>query len=170
MSRRAFLMLAALGMAMPGFAFPQLSVLALRLVRPAGWKAVLERNQCVVGDLYVTEPRFPKENPGRRLCHAIERLWRTTMPQAPIPAGDYAGFVMRDGPLGWRIELSGIGATRDVQVHVGSKPVNTSGCILVAAGDSPPSSCAMGSVDAIRLLRREYGETDSRPVLLRIEA
>ena len=166
-TRRPFLMLAALGMAMPGMAFSQLSVMALRLVRPAGWKDQLERNQCAVGDLFVSEPRFPRTNPGRWLCHAIERPWRTTLPQAAIPPGDYAGFVMRDGALGWRIELTGTGAARDVQVHLGNKPVNTSGCILVATGSS--SSCAMGSVDAIRLLRQEYGETDSRPVLLRIQ-
>lgn len=169
-TRRSFLTLAALGMAMPGLAFSQLSVLALRLVRPAGWKDLLARDQCVVGDLYVTRPSFPKHAPGRRLCHAVERPWRTTLPQVPIPMGDYAGVVMRDGALGWRMELAGTGAARDVQLHIGSKPVSSSGCILLAAGNGATASCAMGNMEAIRLLRREYGETDSRPILLRIQA
>jgi hypothetical protein len=166
--RRSVLMLAALGMAMPSLAFSQLSVLALRLVRPAGWRELLERNQCVVDELYVTQPSFPRANPGRKLCLAMERPWRSTLPQVPIPAGDYAGVVMRDGALGWRIELSGTGAARDVQLQVGNKPVSTSACILVAMGNA--ASCAADSMDAIRALRQEYGETDSRPVLLRIQA
>ena len=144
-------------MALPRFALAQLSVLALRVVRPAGWEALLARDQCVVDDLYVSQPNFPKADLGRKVCPALEHLWRTTVPQAAIPAGDYAGVVRRDGALGWRIELTGTGAARIVQVHVGTKPVSMSGCILV-------------DVHAIRLLRKEYGETDSRPVLLRIQA
>jgi len=122
MKRRSFLQLGAIGIAMPGLAFAQLPVLALRLVRPADWETLLERNQCVVGDLYITQPNFP---------------------------------------------LSGTGARKNVQLHIGAKPVSTSGCIVLATD----ASCSTGgSVEAIRRLRREYGETDTKPVLLRIQA
>jgi hypothetical protein len=157
MNRRSVLALGAIGIAMPGLALAQFSVLALRLVRPTGWEGMLARDQRVVDDLYVSQSNFPKADLGRKVCPALEHLWRTTMPQAAIPAGDYAGVVRRDGALGWRIELTGTGAARIVQLHVGTKAVSTFGCILV-------------DVDAVRLLRQEYGETDSRPVLLRIQA
>lgn len=169
MNRRSVLALGAIGIAMPRLALAQLSVFALRVVRPAGWEALLARDQCLVDDLYVSQPTFPKADLGRKLCHALERPLRSTMPQGAIPAGDYVGVVRRDGALGWRIELTGTGAARNVEVHVGARPVNTAGCIVVAT-DSARASCGMGSMEAIRLLRQEYGESDSRPVLLRIQA
>ncbi|PKN01311.1 MAG: hypothetical protein CVU77_05795 [Elusimicrobia bacterium HGW-Elusimicrobia-1] len=44
--------------------------------------------------------------------------------------GSYSSFVRTDGTRGWRIELKNVPARSDIQIHKGSHPEHTWGCIL----------------------------------------
>lgn len=47
-----------------------------------------------------------------------------------ILPGSYSSFVRTDGTRGWRIELKNVPARSDIQIHKGSHPEHTWGCIL----------------------------------------
>lgn len=150
----------------------QFRPLAVRLVRRTGWEELMQRNKCVIGDFFVASPDFPMSDRGRKLCNALELPWRNNIKEiSAIPEGQYKGSVRTDGKLGWRIELSGTGERKNVQIHLGNKPDNTRGCILLGTGDSTDASCSIsGSKQALQLLQAEFGASLSRPVVLKIES
>lgn len=145
--------------------------LALRLVRRTGWEELMGRNSCIVSSLYVTTPYFPVSDQGTRICQALELAYRNDINEiSAVPKGDYTGFVRTDGPRGWRIELQGTGERRNIQIHVGNRPKDTIGCILPGTGDSTDAQCVIaGSKEAMNLIRASYGESNTRPVVLRID-
>lgn len=143
----------------------------LRLVRRRGWEEMMGRNKCVISDLYLTVGGFPISDRGTRLCSALELAWRGNIGGiSAVPAGSYAGFVRTDGRLGWRIELTGSGTRKHVEIHIGNSPVNTKGCILPGTGNSTDASCFVsGSAQAMDVLRAAVGEDDRRPVAFLIQ-
>ena len=173
MLHSALALLAATGMrsvagATPGIPFETCNV---RVVRRRGWEELMGRNKCVISDLYKTVDGFPVSDLGVKVCTVLELPWRANMNDiSAIPAGGYNGFVRTDGPLGWRIELTGTGPRQNVEVHVGNSPVNTKGCLLPGTGDSTDKSCFVtGSKDAMSLLRARVGSDDRRPVALLVQ-
>jgi hypothetical protein len=152
--------------------FAQITPLALRLARRTGWEQLMGKNQCVIGDLYVSTPDFPITDPGRKLCNALELAWRNNMTNiSSLPLGIYEGFVRTDGSKGWRIELVGSGDRKNVQIHIGNKTADSIGCILLGTGNSNDANCFIGgSAAAMTSLRNEYGESTLRKVVLLIQA
>lgn len=144
---------------------------ALRLVRRTGWEELMGRNKCIISDIYVSSPSFPVSDRGRKVCHGLELAWRNNINEiSAVPKGDYEGFIRDDGPRGWRIELLGTGDRKNIQVHIGNRTADTIGCILPGTGDSADVKCEItGSRDAMTLLNREYGSSNLRKVVLRIE-
>lgn len=45
----------------------QAKPIALRLVRRTGWEELMGRNQCVIGDLYLTDLSFPLADAGTKI-------------------------------------------------------------------------------------------------------
>lgn len=145
---------------------------ALRLVRRTGWQQLMLKNQCVIGDLYMTTTVFPISDPGTKLANALELPYRNDLKDiSSIPAGDYPGSVRTDGPRGWRIELRGTGDRQNIQVHIGNRPDNTIGCILVGTGNSTDSTCSIaGSAAAMQKLKDAYADaTNRRSIVLRVQ-
>jgi hypothetical protein len=156
----------------PLHSLAQLQALSLRLIRRTGWEDLMKRNKCVIGDLYVSSPDFPKSDPGRKLCNVLELPWRNNIKEiSAIPPGEYKGYVRTDGNLGWRIELAGTGERKHIQIHIGNTPDDTKGCILPGSGESTDAKCTIpGSNEALKRLRTEYGSSTSRQVVLLISS
>lgn len=129
------------------------------------------RNHCIVSSLYVSAPHFPASDQGTKICQALELAYRNDINDiSAVPKGDYSGFIRTDGPRGWRIELAGTGERKNIQIHVGNRPKDTIGCILPGMGDSTDAQCAIaGSKQAMEQIKATYGESNTRPVVLRIE-
>lgn len=127
------------------------------------------RNRCVISDLYISPANFPLSDLGRKLSNALELAYRNNLNEiSSIPPGDYRGAVRTDGA--WRLELSGTGERKNIQIHVGNRPADTLGCILPGTGDSSDASCSIsGSKEAMNRLREEFGDSPARPILLRIQ-
>lgn len=130
------------------------------------------RNQCVIGDLYLTTPSFPISDPGTKISNTLELAYRNNLNQiSSIPAGGYEGFVRTDGPRGWRIELTGTGDRKNIQLHVGNRPGDTIGCILPGTGESSDATCAiLGSQVAMTKLRSVVGENVSTRIALLVQS
>lgn len=148
----------------------QAKPIALRLVRRTGWEELLGRNQCVIGDLYLTDLSFPLADAGTKISNALELAYRNDLSEiSSIPKGDYEGFIRTNGPRGWRIELTGTGSRSNIQLHVGNRPADTIGCILPGTGNSTDSQCQIaGSKQAMDLLRAVVGANEQAKVVLRI--
>ena len=130
------------------------------------------KNKCVISDIYQSAPAFPISDLGTKLCNAIELAYRNNISDiSAIPVGDYPGSVLTDGPLGWRIKLNGTGDRKNIRIHVGNSPVDTEGCILPGTGDSTDARCFIGgSAAALQKIKAAYGPSNSRPVILRVQA
>lgn len=174
-SRRGFLIgSAAIAASMLSpITYAQFQFFALRLVRRSGWAELMGRNQCVIDDLYHSEPTFPISDLGTKLCNALELPFRNNIMEiSSLPEGDYEGFVRTDGPRGWRIELKGTGSRNNIQLHIGNRPDDTIGCILPGTGNTTDTQCNIGgSGNAMKSLRDVYADTtNKRPIILRIQS
>lgn len=148
----------------------QVKPIALRLVRRTGWEELMGRNQCVIGELFLTDPSFPLADLGTKISNALELAYRNNLSQiSSIPQGDYQGFIRTDGPRGWRIELTGTGSRSNIQLHVGNRPANSIGCILPGTGNSTDSQCQIeGSKQAMDALQAAVGTNEQAIIVLRI--
>lgn len=144
---------------------------ALRLHRRTGWEELMHKNACVIGDLYQTKSTFPVAELGTKICNALELAYRNNSSQiSSIPPGGYEGFVRTDGARGWRIELVGTGDRRNIQLHVGNRPLDTIGCILPGLGDSTDLSCNISySKEAMAKLKGLVGDNPNVRVALLVE-
>jgi hypothetical protein len=151
--------------------FAQMQPFALRLVRRAGFAEFMGKNRCVISDLYESTPEFPLSDLGTKLCNAIELAYRNNIELiSAIPLGEYPGTILTEGPLGWRIKLTGTGERRGIRIHIGNSPVDTEGCILPGTGDSTDTRCFIsGSAAALETIKDAYGRSNVRPVVLRVQ-
>jgi hypothetical protein len=153
--------------------------IGLRLVRRVGWQDSMDRNRCVIGDLYRSDPGFPAAALGAKVCSVLELAYRNKVNElVPIPRGDYEGFVTADGPRGWRIELKGAADRNgnrpnersNIQLHIGSRPSDTVGGIVPLSGDAAEANCAVASSkQAMDRLRTAIGGGANRKVVLRVQ-
>lgn len=148
----------------------QVKPTALRLVRRTGWEELMGRNQCIIGDLFFTDPSFPAADMGSKISNALELAYRNNLGEiSSIPKGDYEGYIRTDGPRGWRIELTGTGPRSNIQLHVGNRPANSIGCILPGTGNSTDSQCRIeGSRQAMDALKAVVGTSEQVRIVLRI--
>ena len=137
------------------------------------------KNQCVVGDLYRSEPGFPAAALGTKVCNVLELAYRNKANElVPIPRGDYEGVVTADGPRGWRIELKGAAdrtgnrpnERSNIQLHIGSRPSDAIGGIVPLIAEAADASCASAATrPAMERLRTAIGGGANRKVLLRVQ-
>lgn len=130
----------------------------------------MARNQCIIGDVYVTSVEFPISDKGTRIAYALELPWRNNMNSiSAVPKGEYRGYVRTDGDRGWRIELTGTGPRKNIQLHIGNRPSDTDGCLLLGTGATTDGQCfLLGSKEAMAKIQAIYGDA-RREVVVRIE-
>lgn len=147
----------------------------LRVVRDNALPQTLSLSDCITGKLYVGS--LTPADPGTLFCRTLELPYRGNQNKiSAIKTGLYSAKVRDDGHLGWRIELLNTTPRTVVEIHVGNRPPNTEGCILLgktlggAASITGAPGCAVGSSVAARdELMSLYGGNPARPIRIEIE-
>jgi hypothetical protein len=94
---------------------------------------------------------------GDIIAYALELPWEGNAPLiSSIPDGTYGGFLRYDHPDRWRIELTGVPARTNVQIHTGNTPDDTAGCILVGLKLGPDLCSVVDSKKAYEALRTAF--------------
>lgn len=103
---------------------------------------------CITGELWLND---------KFVAHTLELPWRgNTSFISSIPDGSYPAFLRFDRSPGWRVELKGTQPRAGIQIHIGTKPEDTVGCILVGLGVNNSSCKLSDSTLALETLRREF--------------
>jgi hypothetical protein len=104
-------------------------------------------------------------------CYVLERPPMNNAPYvSAIPAGTYPVRVRRDGPRGWRLELSAVPDRMNVQIHIGNFPSDTVGCLLPGLGTLPDTCAVQNSAAAmahLRTLFTAFGDDGTTTITLR---
>lgn len=169
-TRRGFITTSSMALCPTAALGQVLSPLDLRLVRRSEFEEMMYRNRCIISDVYVARD-FPLTDRGQKICTGLELPWRNNLNEIScIPVGMYKGHAITGGDLGWRIALSGVSPREHVRIHVGNKPSDIEGCILLGTGNSTDAQCFIGgSVAAFNIVRSLYGNNNSRELRLLIE-
>jgi hypothetical protein len=173
--RRMLIAIPAILAARPGKSQAPLQPLLLHVVRDTTLPQTLNLSDCISGKLY--HGSLSVADPGQLFCRTLELPFRSDQNKiSAIKSGVYSAKVRTDGPLGWRIEFLNTQPRTVVEMHVGNRPKDTEGCILLGKTLGGPASitgaanCAVGSSREARdALIELYGNNNSRPVQLKIE-
>jgi hypothetical protein len=143
----------------------------LKIVREEGLPQALNLGDCIPGTMYVGNADAPVT--GARdvqIGATLELPWRFNQGNiSAIPEGSYTGHVREDGDLGWRIELVQVKNRKNVEIHVGNWPKNSTGCILLGLSAKKQGCVISKSGDAMKQLRDFYGApTNTRPIRITI--
>jgi len=149
--------------AKPGY---QVNLLIKRKVR-----SVAEINPgCILGEFYIN---------GEFFCHTLERLFDDSEGTiSSIPTGTYkAAIRYSESKLQWRIQvepiityvydaadpfiIKGRVIRSGIQVHPGTKPEHTRGCILVGMCESNPCQLSQSQETFKRLLGKYFGSSEN---------
>ena len=94
---------------------------------------------------------------GKVICHTLELPDRDNKQNVSrTPAGTYSADLRYDGPKGWRIQLRDVPGRTLVQIHLGSFPNQTKGCILVGLTRDEKEPAVYKNSEAIATLRRAF--------------
>lgn len=120
----------------------------------------------IIGKMSLTWPMGGGKNVPF-MGHTLELPWLDNLnDKSCIPSGSYPATIRTDGTKGWRIELQKTGDRKNVQIHVGNKPKDIQGCILLGKTVSTDwvgeSKKAMGELKA-------YIASGKAPVNIRVE-
>jgi hypothetical protein len=108
-------------------------------------------DQCTMGRMLVN---------GKEICNTLELPWLDNKNKvSSIPLGTYKGRVRTDGgssgKKSWRIQLDDVPGRSHIQIHLGTRPSQIEGCILVGTmanilecnlGDSESTKAAMEKI------------------------
>jgi len=96
------------------------------------------------------------------IAYTLERPWRNNTPFiSSIPVGVYEGFLRYDHPDDrWRIELERVPGRRHVEIHIGNKPRQTEGCLLVGMRLGRDFCSLIDGASAYRQLKTAFYGTD----------
>ena len=98
---------------------------------------------------------------GKFICHTLELPDRGNKEDVSrIPAGTYSADLRYDGKLGWRIQLRNVPGRTLVQIHLGSFPKDTKGCILVGLTRDEKEPAVYQNSEAIAALKRAFYGSD----------
>lgn len=101
--------------------------------------------ECTMGRLLINE---------KEICNTLELPWIDNKNGiSSIPLGTYSGRIRTDGgssgKKSWRIELNNVPGRTYIQIHLGTRPSQIEGCILVGARANF-SECNLGDSESTR--------------------
>jgi len=114
---------------------------------------VLGQEDCTLGQLFVNNVC---------LGYVLELPWKGNKPMiSSIPAGTYALSLHNDTKKRMRLHVDGVPGRAGVQMHVGTTPEDTQGCILMGTGVSAVNCMLTNTHEAAARLRRAYYGTET---------
>jgi hypothetical protein len=102
---------------------------------------------------------------GEAKMYALERPWKGNEPDlSSIPPGTYGGILRYDKNDHWRIQLTGVKDRPGIQIHVGNKVDDSTGCILVGRQINTQTLCELTDSKAAyaQLKKAFYGSDDPK--------
>ena len=135
----------------------------LRLVRETKWPStVSSMNQCVRGKLHeVTD--FSLSDLGTEICHTLELPWRNNLDSiSSVPSGIYPAWSCDGGSLGWRLAMDCVAGRTAIRIHIGNRPSDIEGCILVGLRSVPNHCRVLRSRPALEELKSRLGSANRR--------
>lgn len=104
---------------------------------------------------------------GQEVVRTLELPWKNNEENiSRVPAGKYKARIRADGALGWRIELDNVPDRKNVQLHVGNYPRDSTGCVLIGTKVSAANNtCSIeGSKTGLDALKTAMDKASSTGV------
>lgn len=113
---------------------------------------ILGQDDCTLGQIFMN---------GVCLGYVLELPWQGNKPMiSSIPAGTYALSMHLDTKKRMRLHVQGVPGRSGIQMHIGTTPDDTQGCILVGTGVSAVHCTLTNTREAASRLRKAYWGTD----------
>lgn len=113
---------------------------------------ILGQDDCTLGQVFMN---------GVCLGYVLELPWQGNKPMiSSIPAGTYALSMHLDTKKRMRLHVEGVPGRSGIQLHIGTTPDDTQGCILVGTGVSSVNCTLTSTREAASRLRKAYWGTD----------
>lgn len=140
-----------------------LSPFRLRLVREAKWPTTISSlNQCIRGRLFEVA-QFDLSDAGTEICHTLELPWRNNLSGiSAIPTGIYPSWACDGGRLGWRLAMDCVDGRTAIRVHIGNRPSEIQGCILVGLKSVSNHCRVLRSGPALEDLQSRLGSANRK--------
>jgi len=113
---------------------------------------VLGEKECTLGQLFVNNVAFG---------YVLELPWLDNKPTiSSIPAGTYHLSLHYDTKHRMRLHLEDVPGRAGIQLHIGTTPEDTQGCVLIGTGISAVPCTLTNTREAAARLRRAYSGSD----------
>lgn len=113
---------------------------------------VLGQDDCTLGQLFVN---------GVALAYVLELPWNGNKPMiSSIPPGKYELSMHYDTKKRMRLHVDGVPGRSGIQLHIGTTPEDTQGCVLVGTGVSAVQCTLTNTREAAARLRKAYYGTE----------
>jgi Family of unknown function (DUF5675) len=113
-----------------------------------------ENSNSVTGELYVNQ---------QFISHTLELPWHGNKSYiSSIPPGTYNGWLRYDKPLDrWRIQLDNVPMRPGIQIHIGNRPFQIQGCLVVGDKVFNTQNRLEDSAKAYARLKNKFYGTDN---------
>ena len=114
---------------------------------------ILGQDDCTLGQLFVNNVC---------LRYVLELPWKGNKPMiSSIPPGTYKLSLHNDSKQRMRVHLEGVPGRQGIQMHIGTTPEDTQGCVLIGTGMSAVHCTLTNTREAVARLRKAYYGTEN---------
>jgi hypothetical protein len=114
---------------------------------------VLGQDDCTLGQFFVN---------GVAIAYVLELPWKNNKPMiSSIPPGRYETSIRYDTKKRLRLHVDGVPGRSGIQMHIGTTPEDTQGCVLIGTGVSAVQCTLTDTRGAADRLRKAYFGTDN---------
>jgi len=122
---------------------------------------ILGQDDCTLGQMFIN---------GVALGYVLELPWKGNKPMiSAIPPGKYEVSLHYDTKKRMRIHLEGVPGRSGIQMHIGTTPEDTQGCVLIGTGVSAVQCTLTNTREAAARLRKAYYGTEDPAKLVVLE-
>lgn len=114
---------------------------------------ILGQSECTLGQVFINN-----------VCmgYVLELPWKGNKPTiSAIPTGTYQLSMHLDSKKRMRLHVEGVPGRAGIQMHIGTTPEDTQGCILIGTGVSAVNCTLTNTREAAARLRKAYWGTDN---------
>ncbi len=115
---------------------------------------ILGQSECTLGQIFMNNVC---------LGYVLELPWKGNKPTiSAIPTGTYQLSLHKDTKDRMRLHVEGVPGRSGIQMHIGTTPDDTQGCILIGTGVSAVNCTLTNTREAADRLRRAYWGDDKQ--------